>query len=85
MNSAGTGTLIAQGEEIPVTYDLVAEGLSQSAARGQVFGDAEQLRNAFNKGPARLRLEDGTVATLILMDCGTDGAAEVRVIHVPDK
>lgn len=51
-------------------------------AEGKIFGDAEELRDAHNTGPALLRLESGEAATAVLTDCGVGGAADVRIVGV---
>ncbi len=78
---AGAGVLVSSGREFQVTYDLVESRAGEDqAVRGQVFGNPEELAAAYRSGPASLRLDNGKTARLVLLDCDTHGAADVRLI-----
>jgi hypothetical protein len=79
--TAGTGALLRRGDEVPVAYDLVRHDAGERfTAEGQVFGDADALRDVYLSGACLLRLESGGVAKIVLLDCKFNGAADVRVI-----
>jgi len=68
------------GRVAPVLYDLVQTGDSAgSPIVGQVFGDASMLFDAFHSPGLKLRLENGRCASVVLSNCETRGAADVRV------
>ena len=78
--TAGTGALLTRDQVVLVEYDLLEAGPQAAfVAEGQVFGDAEALRNVYNSGPCILRLSNGQTAPAHLMDATSRGAAEIRV------
>jgi len=81
MNStAGTGVLLSEGKEIPVEYDLVpTPGRTEAPIQGQVFGDVDDLRAAYNIGRCGLRLENGDVIQGVITGCSSRGVAEIHI------
>ena len=78
MNStAGTGVLLSEGKKIPVEYDLVATpARTDATVQGQLFGDVDDLRAAYNIGRCGLRLENGDVIQGVIAGCSSRGVAE---------
>src|SRR5665213_931796 len=80
--TAGTGALLRDGKEIPVTYDLVEPSRrGRIKAEGQVLGDTEALFcAAYHAGPCVLRLTSGPPFRAYLLDCrSSNTVADIRV------
>ena len=78
--TAGTGALLCGRSVVQVAYDLVqCAGHSRNTAEGQVFGDADAIRLAYQSGLCGLRLEGGQVTSVVLLNCHYNGAADVAV------
>ena len=79
-STSGAGVLVAHGKEINVLYDLVQRGANPEAPiEGQIFGEAEGLRQAFHAQHSLLRLANGHAASVVLQNCESRGVADVRV------
>ena len=76
---SGAGVLVAQGREINVLYDLVQNDAAEPVVVGQVFGEADALQRALHASHSILRLANGHAATVVLQNCDSRGAADVRV------
>ena len=77
---AGMGTILCGRTAVEVAYDLVqCPTTSRNAAEGQVFGDADALREAYLSGACSLRLEGGRMARIVMLDCHYSGAADIAV------
>jgi hypothetical protein len=79
--TAGTGALLSDGKEIPVTYDLVEPSRrGRIKVEGQAFGDTEALGAAYHAGPCVLRLTSRRPVRAYLLDRrSSNGAADIRV------
>jgi hypothetical protein len=79
--TAGAGTLFACGRRIHIFYDLVQQDERESAPIvGTIFGDAEDLYEAFYAPRSTLRLENGQHTPIVLQNFESRGAAEVRIV-----
>ena len=76
---SGAGVLVAQGKEIDVLYDLVQNDAVEPVVVGQIFGEADALQYALHASHPVLRLANGHAATVVLQNCDSRGAADVRV------
>ena len=77
---SGSGVLVAHGKEFPVMYDLVQDDSAADApVEGKIFGDPDALQEAFYAPDSVLRLANGHAASIVLQNCETRGAADVRV------
>jgi hypothetical protein len=80
-STSGAGVLFACGRQIHILYDLVQqEGLESAPVVGQIFGDAEALHEAFYAPRSTLRLANGRTAAVVLQNCESRGAADVRIV-----
>jgi len=79
--TAGTGALLSDDKEIPVTCDLVEPSRrGRIKAEGQVFGDTEALCAAYHAGPCVQRLTSGRPVRDYLLECrSSNGGADIRV------
>ena len=79
-STSGAGVLVAHGKEIKVLYDLVQSSANPDAPIvGQIFGKADDLQQAFYAPHSLLRLANGHAASVVLQNCESRGAADVRV------
>ena len=77
---SGSGVLVAHGKEFAVLYDLVQDDSAPDApVQGQIFGQADELQQAFYAPHSLLRLANGHAASIVLQNCETRGVADVRV------
>ena len=77
---SGSGVLVAHGKEIEVMYDLVQDDSAADApVEGKIFAEPSALQEAFYAPHSVLRLANGHAATIVLQNCETRGAADVRV------
>ncbi len=77
---SGAGVLVAQGKEIKVLYDLVqTDAPGETGVVGQVFGEADALQYALHSSQSVLRLANGHAASVVLQNCDSRGAADVKV------
>ena len=77
---AGSGVLITGARKAPVRYDLQESPAGHPyMAQGTVFGESGSLRPVYLSGPCRLRLENGSVAEVVLTDCNGRGVADIAV------
>lgn len=80
-STSGAGVLVARGRQIHILYDLVqADAPKDAPVEGQIFGDADALLDAFNAPRSILRLANGRSASIVLQNCESRGAAEVRIV-----
>ncbi len=83
-NLSGSGIVVLGGAERPVSYDLV-QTQAGGPVEGQLFGDPDIIAEAYQAHAVTLRLEDGGVIKLRLLNCETHGAADVRAVGpLPD-
>ncbi len=83
-NLSGTGLVIVEGTERPVSYDLVQSGPG-APVEGQLFGDPDVIFQAYQAHAVTLKLEDGGTIKLRFLSCETHGAADVRAVGpLPD-
>ena len=79
-STSGSGVLVAHGKEIKVLYDLVQSGADPDAPIiGQIFGEADDLQQAFHAPHSLLRLANGHAASVVLQNCESRGVADIRV------
>ncbi len=76
---SGSGVLVARGKEFAVLYDLVQDDSPDAPVQGQIFGKPDELQQAFYAPDSVLRLANGHAAAIVLQNCETRGAADVRV------
>lgn len=80
-STSGAGVLVACGRQIHILYDLVQPDRPEGApVVGQIFGDAEALHDAFYAAGSTLRLANGRTASIVLQNCESRGAADVRIV-----
>ena len=79
-STSGAGVLVAHGKEIAVLYDLVQSGSNpESPIVGQIFGEADDLQQAFHATQSLLRMANGHAASVVLQNCESRGVADVRI------
>lgn len=76
---SGSGTLVVGDVHCPVEYDIhVLEGLGgMKSAQGAIKGELEALQVGLNVGKAKLELEGGMHAEVLVRAVNLDGSAEV--------
>jgi hypothetical protein len=79
---AGFGRLLVSERETPVAYDLVwVKHRNRTELEGTLFGNHDDLREAFLRAEHWLRLADGNFLQVVILNIGSGGAAEVRAMH----
>ena len=72
-NLSGSGLVVMNGTERPVSYDLV-QTRPDGPVEGQLFGDPDVISEAYQAHAVTLKLEDGGQIKLRLLNCETHGA-----------
>lgn len=77
----GKGMLLVGEAESPVFYDMVqVRTRSGSVMEGTIMGDTETVRTAFLTAEHRLRLDDGEVLRILMLNASAEGVSQVRAI-----